>query len=226
MDFNIENKSEFEDFCKAIETLDYKCVFDSEIHQREHMVRYTSDKYGVDIVDFRYPTWNCWSITDKMKRRATLMKFGKLELIIPDAETIFLFKSYPLRAKDISDLRALCERYNKLSSKRIIDLYEEQETLLEKRTGDLTDIDPVLTVLRMRMRFYLSMHELSKLKKDKIIKELFDFGKKKFDTLDIRENEEKIIQKIRSGESIDKLEDKYYENFHKTWKNEGKEASQ
>jgi len=194
LDINIIKKEWFEEICRTLEVMGYKKKFDFMAKpESEHNIRYISDRYIVDTVDLYHPTWNNWSITDTVERRADNLKFGNLTVVLPDIETVFLFKTYPNREIDIEDLRSIILK-NTLDANSVIGLFREQESILRTRK----DIDPVISIVNLRSRFYLSISDLKRLCDDKRIGILYNFASVEFNGLHINLGHDELAGMIRS----------------------------
>ncbi|MFQ6128591.1 MAG: hypothetical protein ACE5QW_06795 [Thermoplasmata archaeon] len=198
VDINTTTRGWFDELCKILESIGYKKEWDLMAWPgREHNIRYVSERYVVDTVGVHFPTWNNWYITDTMKRRADHLKFGELIVVLPDPETIFLFKTYPCRETDIVDLDHI-QSETPLDVVYLKESFEEQETLLRNRE----DIDPVVSIVNLRVRFRLSLSTLRKMSENKRIGMLHDFASIKSNALDIRLDDEKLA-KMLSASSLE-----------------------
>ncbi len=106
----------------------------------------------VTPVDLHFPAWNDWQITHSIRSRATIRGYGNLELMIPDLDAVFLFKTYPLRASDLQDLVSLVEE-RRVEPSRIWTLFLDQDL---HRRRELLDqglpYEPLFMILEMRTR--------------------------------------------------------------------------
>ncbi|MCK5548697.1 MAG: hypothetical protein KAI64_06755 [Thermoplasmata archaeon] len=212
VDFNINKREWFDEFSKILDAMGYekKMVFVPK--PDIEMNRYVSDKYTIDLVDIYYPTWNNWSVTETIRKRADVLRFGNLTVVLPDRDTIFLFKTYPCRAVDIEDLNRILSS-EPLDTPYIKKLYEEQEALLRIRD----DLDPVTSIVNMRTRFYLSLSTLKMMSGDDSLKSLHNFATKRFKALGMDMNREKLTGMINASSDLEweKLLEKKHKEFTK-----------
>jgi hypothetical protein len=212
VDINISEWPLFDEFCKTLEALGYEKEWDLMARPgTEHNIRYVSNAFGVDIIDLYYPTWNNWSITDTIKRKADILVFGCLNVVLPNLDAIFLFKTYPCRETDITDLKSIQSEAS-LNAFNIRKLFNEQEAIIRTRE----DIDPVISIVNLRARFYLSISALLKTPGNKIVKELRDFALSKFKESNLNIDLKKLAKMINApGMEWEKFIHRNYKKFSK-----------
>lgn len=111
----------------------YRVEADMRQWGSEQFLRYRNPAEAIDVVDLRFPTWNSWRMEGLALAGCVKTPHGRLRLLIPDLETLFVFKSYPCRSADLSDVRTIVEK-SPLRWDRVKRIYEEQEQYASSST--------------------------------------------------------------------------------------------
>ena len=152
VDLSFEKRTDYERFREALSALGYRVLLESAPIPWKMLTRMELAGAEVTPVDLHFPAWNDWKITRSIRSRATIRDYGGLELLIPDPDVVFLFKTYPLRVGDLQDLVSLVER-RRVDPSRIWKLFLDQD---HYRRGELLDenlqYEPLNIILEMRTR--------------------------------------------------------------------------
>ena len=153
VDFGFRARGDFDRFVAALESAGYRITRDFRPNPQETYLRLERSGASVPAVDVRFPTWNNWRLTDLVLRRARVISQGRVRVVLPDRDAMFLFKMYPLRQTDVDDLRGVIDR-SPPDEARIIALFDEQDGI---HRADLAreDIEhkPLFNILELRVRF-------------------------------------------------------------------------
>ena len=153
VDFSFRAEGDFKRLVQVLKKLSYETTLDVKSRPNEHLIRLENPKRRVDVVDLRYPTWNDWRITTRILEKAIELPIGNVRLIRLDKETIFLFKTYPLRETDVSDLRTILD-VSSLDGDRVISLFDEQDAMHRRELTDTSvEHEPLINILNLRVRF-------------------------------------------------------------------------
>ncbi len=160
VDFGFRMRDAFDRFSKALQALRFKPTDEFQPIPAEVQLRFRNPSSLVDVVDLRFPTWNNWSYTKAIMDRAVVLRLGKVRLIRPDNDAVFLFKTYPLRDTDLYDLRQVIDGAPP-NERRVIALFNDQDEL---HRGNLLNeevkLEPLFLLLDLRTRFAASVELL------------------------------------------------------------------
>lgn len=200
VDFGIRDRAHFERFREALESRGYKVQWDLRASPREALVRLRNPADPVDLVDLRHPTWNNWRVTPLILRGAARLHFGELELVCPVAETIFLFKTYPLRESDLDDLRGILAGPG-LDEPRVLALLEEQDRT-HRRELFREDLpwESLYLLLDLRCRFAASLALLGDVARVKVPR-LREAARQRYRDLGLSIPLPRMIGLLRSAET-------------------------
>ena len=160
VDFTFRTREAFERFATALEASGFVLRGDFRPLPAEVYRRFENPGSSVDVVDLRYPVWNNWRWTKKALEKALVLRLGTVRLVRPDRDLVFLFKTYPLRATDLDDLRSFLEG-EAPDEVRVMQLFEDQDRALRSELSrDDTELEPLFLLLDLRFRFAASMELL------------------------------------------------------------------
>src|SRR5947208_1466011 len=153
VDFSFRRRDHLDRMVDILRHAGYKETRQLRPNAREIQLRLENPASVIDLVDLRFPTWNRWRLTTNILRNARSVPYSSLDLILPDRDVVFLFKTYPLRDSDLDDLRGIVDR-SALDQVRIVDLFDEQDRLWrqELERSDL-EYEPLIDLLNLRTRF-------------------------------------------------------------------------
>ncbi len=152
VDFAFIDRGSFDACDAALLKGRYRLEADFQAVPGEIFRRYRNDSEAVDLVDLRFPTWNSWVMKGSALRGCTLLAHGRFELLQPDIETTFVFKTYPCRPADLSDLQRIVERVPILDWVRVRLIIQEQEGFAIEKENHST----ALVIAESRGRAYAS----------------------------------------------------------------------
>lgn len=152
VDFAFLDRKAFASCGKALIANKYNLEADFQPWPGETYRRYRNPSETVDLVDLRHPTWNSWAMKGAALRGCERFFHGNFELLLPDVETSFVFKTYPCRPADISDMGRILEKVPTLNWARIRQIFEEQEEFAAEKKA----YSPVLLVAESRGRAFAS----------------------------------------------------------------------
>jgi hypothetical protein len=199
VDFGFRAGEDFERFVAALKATGYRVTRDFRPNPRETYLRL--ERRGaplVSAVDLRFPTWNNWRLTELVLRRARVIPYGQVRVVVPDRDAVFLFKTYPLRETDVDDLRTIVER-SPPDEARVLALFEEQDGLHRAEIFAETVHEPLLNNLELRVRFAASMRLLGPSYQRKIPR-IARHARIRFEELRLRPRLTDLIQRIRAKE--------------------------
>lgn len=160
VDFGVRREDDFRRFGDMLRTAGYELRRDFRPRATEVYQRWRNPAEVVDVVDLRHPTWNAWHMTERILRGARILPSGRIRLVLPELETVFLFKTYPLRDTDLDDLQRTLLRTS-LNEARLIECYDEQDRLYRQQfLSDEVEYEPVLNVVELRSRVAASLELL------------------------------------------------------------------
>ncbi len=201
VDFGFRERGDFNRFNRVLREAGYVMRREFRPLPREVYRRWRNQAQVVDVVDLRYPTWNGWRITTKILGRAVLIPRGQAVLVRPSVETIFLFKTYPLRDSDLDDLRTTLEN-RELKEDELIELYEEQDRIYRSEFSREDVVhEPVLRVVEMRARAATSLDMLPK-RHSGMIPAFHDHVRAKFKELDLGSSLNELAGLFREEENL------------------------
>lgn len=156
IDFAFIDRTHFDHVRKVLLQANYKVT--AEYDQfGEIQLRFENPNENIDVIDLRHPTWNHWIMKGLALRGCTRIRHANFELLQPDVETVFVFKTYPCRPSDLQDLKGIVEKAT-LRWDRIKKIFEEQERFAH----DQEKYSPALLIGHIRGRALasvLTLHE-------------------------------------------------------------------
>ncbi len=163
VDLGFREREDFDRFSAVLKDATYEMRREFSPLPGETYRRWRNQAQVVDVVDLRYPTWNRWRMTRRILGRALIIPRGQVVLVRPSVETAFLFKTYPLRATDLDDLRKTLQK-RELREDELIEFYDEQDRILRSEfLKDDVIHEPVLSLVKMRARVAASLDLLPRL---------------------------------------------------------------
>ena len=205
VDFGFRTGEDFDRFVAALKATGYRVTRDFRPNPRETYLRLERRRTLVSAVDLRFPTWNNWRLTDRVLRRARVIPQGRVRLVVPDRDAIFLFKTYPLRETDLDDLREIM-RISPPDQARVIALFDEQDALHRSELLAETAHEPLLNILELRVRFAASLRMLGPSARRRIPR-IARHGRVRFEELRLRPSLTDLIRRLRATEGIIMWED-------------------
>ena len=151
-------------------------------------------------MDVRFPTWNNWRVTPALLKRAVILPFAKLRVVRLDRDAIFLYKTYPLRATDIDDLKTILTN-GAPDQSRVIDLFDEQDGIHRSELPEDTTHEPLFNILELRVRFAASLQLLGPLRR-KEIPHIARHATRRFQDLHLHRSLEDLIDILRTSELV------------------------
>jgi hypothetical protein len=201
VDFAVPNRDQFEDICIALERAGYNRLLDSQPTPRSRLVRYRNPKQIVDVVDLCWPMWNNWNLSDTILGRALRVPYGKIVLVVPEAEASFMFKTYPLRDTDLGELATMV-RHEKLDQGRVISLVLAQDRLIRASLSNPNlPTEPLIDLFNLRCRYAGSVFLLSPRVRRRIPR-IFTHSQRLFAELGLPWNLTQVIRKLRDVDEI------------------------
>lgn len=160
VDLAFLDRHAFDQVRGALERAKYRVTMDLAPLPGESLLRFENPSEDVDVVDVRHPTWNSWRMAGAALRGCTRDLRQNVELLLPDAETAFVFKSYPCRPSDLSDLAAILRKLGVagLHWAKIRRIVLEQESYWK----DQKDYSEEMLVGQLRGRMVASWSALAK----------------------------------------------------------------
>lgn len=202
VDFSFRTREDFDHMVRTLWQAGYKETWQFRPNAREIQMRFENSDSLIDVIDLRFPTWNRWRLTANVLRNAHSIPYGRLNLILPDRDVIFLFKTYPLRDSDLDDLRGIVDRTSPDQS-RIINLFDEQDRIcreeLEKQ--DL-EYEPLIDILNLRTRYAGSFLLIGQTYRNRL-KRLVGHSRKKLRELDLGISLKAIVQELRDPDGVE-----------------------
>lgn len=205
VDFGFRAGEDFERFVAALKATGYRVTRDFRPNPRETYLRLERRGALVTPVDLRFPTWNNWRLTGMVLRRARVIPYGQVRVVVPDRDAVFLFKTYPLREMDLDDLRAILDR-SPPDQARVITLFEEQDALHRSALPKETEHEPLINILELRIRFAASLRLLGPSRR-RMIPRIARVARTRFEELRLRPSLTDLIQRIRATEGVTTWED-------------------
>jgi len=201
VDLTFRTREAFERFATALDELGFVVRGDFRPLPTEVYRRLEKPGSAVDVVDLRYPVWNNWRWTTKALEKALIVRLGKVRLVRPDRDLVFLFKTYPLRATDLDDLRSFLEG-DAPDEVRVMQLFEDQDrTLRSELSRDGTELEPLFLLLDLRFRFAASM-ELLGPRYRKRIPRVARLARAKFRELRLGWSLPRLVDEARSDDRV------------------------
>lgn len=153
VDFSFRQREDFDRFSSALKAMGYRVGADSKARRGEHWLQFRNPRIAVDSVDLHFPTWNNWRLTPRILRKTLTLPIGQIDLVRPDVDVAFLFKTYPLRDSDITDLQRTIDR-SPPDEAAVIGLFDEQDAIYrgELLVQDI-EYEPLINILELRVRF-------------------------------------------------------------------------
>jgi len=141
-------------------------------------------------------------LTKNVLRNARSVPYGKLDLILPDRDVVFLFKTYPLRDSDLDDLRGIVDR-SPPDQARVVNLFDEQDSLCRKELerSDL-EHEPLIDILNLRTRFAGSFSLVGEVYRKKL-RRLVSHSRKKLRELDLVVSLDSLVQTLRDPDAVE-----------------------
>ncbi len=195
VDMNVPNLEDFKSFRNVLEKLGYRLDMDFMV-RGEHLIRYVSSTSDMDVVDLYHPTWNNWTITDKIRRMAKIIDYPHIAVVLPPPDALFLFKCYPLRVQDIGDLITTID--SGISEENVLGIYTEQEAMMHEREED-ENFDHMRSIIEARIRFYLSLYLVTKSGRKSKVGKLYQNAVKLVADINIKGKEGEVISMIRTN---------------------------
>lgn len=200
VDFGVRDRDDFRRFGRLLERSGYKLRRDFRPRPTEVYQRWRNPAEVVDVVDIRHPTWNSWHITERILKGGRILRLGQARLVIPDVETVFLFKTYPLRDTDLDDLQDTLQRA-RVDEVKVVELYDEQDRLYrEQFLNEEVEYEPVLNVVEMRIRVAASLQLLGE-DWSQAIPKLYHHAQVRFQELDLDLSLGELAALIRKEET-------------------------
>ncbi len=151
VDFAFEKREDFDQVRAALQRAGYKET--QNFGQfGELQIRLENPQESIDVIDLRHPTWNHWTMQGTALRGCVKIQHGNFELLQPDVETIFVFKTYPCRPSDLQDLKRIVEK-TEVRWDRVETIFREQESYAKKQEK----YAPGLLIAYIRGRAYASI---------------------------------------------------------------------
>jgi len=150
VDFAFEKREDFDQVRAALQRAGYKETQTFEQFE-ELQIRFENPQEKIDVIDLRHPTWNHWTMKGTALRGCVKIQHGNFELLQPDVETVFVFKTYPCRPSDLQDLKRIVEQ-SELRWERVETIFREQESYAKKQE----QYAPSLLIGHIRGRAYAS----------------------------------------------------------------------
>ena len=205
VDFGFRDRTDLDRFSKALKRQGYRLTRDFRANPREVYLRMEGPRSRIPAVDLRAPTWNNWRMTEAILSRALVLPIGRLRLVQPDRDAIFLFKTYPLRETDLDDLRGIM-RISPPDETRVITLFEEQDALHRSELLADTAHEPLINILELRVRFAASLQLLGPAARRRILR-IARHGRARFEELRLRPSLTDLIERLRAAEGVMTWED-------------------
>jgi len=205
VDFGFRHRADLDRFSKALERQGYRLTRDFRANPREVYLRMEDPRSRIPAVDLRAPTWNNWRMTEAILSRALVLPIGRLRLVQPDREALFLFKTYPLRETDLDDLRAIL-RVSPPDQARVIALFDEQDAIHRSELLAETIHEPLLNILELRVRFAASLRLLGPSYRRRIPR-IARRARIRFGELQLRPSLTDLIRRLRTTEGVMTWED-------------------
>lgn len=152
VDFAFIDSVSFDSSRRALLANHYQLEADFQPLPGETFHRYRHKTEDVDLVDLRFPTWNSWVMKGAALQGCDRVAHANFELLLPDVETTFVFKTYPCRPADISDMKRILEKDPRLNWTRVRQIVEEQEAFAAEKEDYATS----LLIAESRGRAYAS----------------------------------------------------------------------
>ena len=205
VDLGFRSRESFEAFAGALESLGFRRTVDIMATPTEAFFRYENPASAVDYADLRFPTWNSWRLTKLVLRGAIVLPFGDLRVVRPDRDAVFLFKTYPLRERDIDDLRGILDR-SPPDEARVIALFDEQDAIHRAELLEETEHEPLINILELRVRFAASVELLGPAWRRKVPR-IARHARRRFEELRIRPTLAALTKRLRATELLATWED-------------------
>jgi len=201
VDFGFRTKVDFDRFVALLRQIGYRATMDLRPSPGEVLLRLENPSSQVDVVDLRFPTWNNWRLTQRVLEAARIIPRGKAQLVLPDRDAVFLFKTYPLRETDLDDLKTIIDR-SRPNQRRVIRLFDEQDELnrAELNQTNVT-YEPLFNILNLRARFAGSLSLLGDRHRGKV-KQLAVFSRRKFKELGLSITLGALVKRLRDAERV------------------------
>ena len=196
VDLSFRQREDFERFSSALQSLGYGVKADSKARRGEQWLQFRNPNAAVDVVDLHFPTWNNWRLTRGILRKTLTLPVGQVDLVRPDVDVAFLFKTYPLRDSDITDMQRTIDS-SPPNEAAVIDLFDEQDTIYrnELLKPDI-EYEPLINVLELRVRFAGSL-ELVGPKYRARIPRIDNHAKLRFRELDLDSSLRELLVELR-----------------------------
>lgn len=199
VDLSFRTREDFNRLVGALRDIGYEITRDFHPLRGEIYQRLRHPGSVVDVVDLRHPTWNGWQITKKVLRGALSIPRGRVTLVRPDVETVFLFKTYPLRDTDLADLQDTLKK-RPPSQARVIELFDEQDETYRTQFMERDIVyEPVFRAVELRIRAAVSLSLMGK-RYSRMISEIAEHVEEKFRELQIPLSLEQLASLLREGE--------------------------
>ncbi len=205
VDFGFRDRTDLDRFSKALKRQGYRLTRDFRANPRQVYLRMEDPSSRIPAVDLRAPTWNNWRMTEAILSRALVLPIGRLRLVQPDRDAIFLFKTYPLRETDLDDLRGIL-RISPPDQARVIALFDEQDALHRSELLADTAHEPLINILELRVRFAASLRLLGPSAR-RGIPRIARHGRTRFEELRLHPSLTGLIQRLRATEGVMTWED-------------------
>ncbi len=200
VDFSVSSRAEFDALRGILEDIGYVVGMDFASY-RSRLIRLVKSGANVSPVDLHHPEWNNWRATATMQAAWAWRRFGQVRLGVPDRDTLFLFKTYPLLESDLSDLAEIVRR-DPPDLKRVRDLCAEQDELLRRELfREDVAYEPLFLLLELRTRLHASLSLLPAPARREIFP-LARYGRKQFAELGLKIPVLRLARRIRIGPGI------------------------
>lgn len=199
MDFGFRTREALDRFSQALQALGFTATADLRPIPAEVYHRFENPSSPVDVVDLRFPTWNSWRLTGAILGRAVVLPLGKVRLVRPNRDAVFLFKTYPLRDTDLDDLRSVID-VDPPDEGRVIALFDDQDELHRRNLlEEDVALEPLFLLLHLRTRFAASVELLGPRYRAKIPR-IARHARRKFSELRLAWSLSRLIKEMRGEE--------------------------
>ncbi len=197
VELSFRQREDFERFSDALRALGYAVTADSKARRDEHWLRFQRQDAPVDLVDLHFPLWNNWRPTPRILRKSLTLHVDRIDVLRPDVDVVFLFKTYPLRESDIDDLRKILDAAPP-DEGEVIGLFEEQDKAhRDELFNDQTSYEPLFNILELRVRFAGSLDLIGPAHRSRIPR-ILGAARQRFRELNLRTPLRDLLVELRS----------------------------
>lgn len=199
VDFGFRSKEDFDRFSRALRRIGYRITIDSQPPRGEVFLRLESSRSIIDAVDLRFPTWNNWHLAGKVLQQSISIPVGKVNVVRPGIDAVFLFKTYPLRDTDLEDLAGILKK-TAVNERRVTSMFDEQEQIYRRRLMEPDiECEPLINILEMRVRYAGSLALLG-VPHRRLIPRIANHAKTRFNELQLESTLDEVVKLIREEE--------------------------